>query len=144
MSGQIMGQGMADAARISYDGRVGAAKTGVDSAQVNAQMYNRLGSDIGNALTAIGGMYSQFQDKKQGAMALDQAMGMAADEKLISYDTLEKFTQLPWRQKKPVFDLVTATVIPIAANRMKTSDQARIWSQYLNMAPNGDGDFFEW
>lgn len=114
MSGQIMAQGT-----------VGAART-------QADMYNQLGSNIGNALAAIGGMYGEFQDKKQGAMALDQAMGMAADEKLISYDSLEKFRNLPWRQKKPVFDLVTATVIPIAANRIKTNDQASIWSQYRN------------
>lgn len=126
MSGQIMAQGT-----------VGAART-------QAEMYNQLGNNIGNALAAIGGMYGEFQDKKQGSLALDKAMGMAADEGLVTYDTLEKFQNLPWRQKKPVFDLVTATVVPIAANRMKTSDQARIWSQYRNMAPNGDGDFFEW
>ena len=126
MSGQILAQG-----------QIGAART-------QAEMYNQLGNNIGNALAAIGGMYGEFQDKKRGAMALDQAMGMAADEKLISYDSLEKFRNLPWRQKKPVFDLMASTIVPIAANRMKTSDQARIWSQYRNMAPNGDGDFFEW
>lgn len=108
---------------ILASGMMGAANT-------QAQMYNQLGSNIGNALASIGAMYGEFQDKKQGAMALDQAMGMAADEKLISYDSLEKFRNLPWRQKKPVFDLMTATIVPIAANRMKTSDQARIWSQY--------------
>jgi len=102
----------------------------MQAANTQAQMYNQLGSNIGNALVSIGSMYGEFQDKKQGAMALDQAMGMAADEKLITYDSLEKFRNLPWRQKKPVFDLVTATVIPIAANRMKVNDQARIWSQY--------------
>lgn len=122
MSGQIMASG-----------QIGAART-------QADMYNQLGSNIGNALAAIGGMYGEFQDKKQGAMALDQAMGMAADEKLISYDTLEKFTQLPWRQKKPVFDLVAATVIPIAANRIKTNDQASIWSKYRSTMPSNSDD----
>lgn len=122
---------------ILASGITGAANT-------QAQMYSQLGSNIGDALAAIGGMYGQFQDKKQGAMALDQAMGMAADEKLISYDSLEKFRNLPWRQKKPVFDLMTATIVPIAANRMKVNDQASIWSKYRNMTPDGDGDFFEW
>lgn len=120
---------------ILASGMMGAANT-------QAQMYNQLGSNIGNALAAIGGMYGEFQDKKQGAMALDQAMGMAADEKLISYDSLEKFRNLPWRQKKPVFDLMASTIVPIAANRMKTSDQARIWSQYRNSGdsmPSGAG-----
>ena len=121
---------------IIAQGTVGAART-------QAEMYNQLGNNIGNALAAIGGMYGEFQDKKQGAMALDQAMGMAADQKLISYDTLEKFTQLPWRQKKPVFDLVTATVIPIAANKMKVNDQASIWSQYRNTGGGmPDGGFY--
>lgn len=110
------------------------------TANTQAQMYNQLGSNIGNALAAIGGMYGEFQDKKQGAMALDQAMGMAADEKLISYDSLEKFRNLPWRQKKPVFDLFAATAIPIAANRMKTKDQAEIWSKYRNTVPSGESD----
>lgn len=108
---------------IMAAGQIGAART-------QADMYNQIGSNIGNALAAIGGMYGEFQDKKQGAMALDQAMGMAADEKLISYDSLEKFRNLPWRQKKPVFDLMASTIVPIAANRMKVNDQARIWSQY--------------
>jgi len=116
----------------------------MQAANTQAQMYNQLGSNIGNALASIGSMYGEFRDKKQGAMALDQAMGMAADEKLISYDSLEKFRNLPWRQKKPVFDLMASTIVPIAANRMKTTDQARIWSQYRNTSPDGDGDFFEW
>lgn len=122
---------------ILASGITGAANT-------QSQMYSQLGSNIGDALAAIGGMYGQFQDKKQGAMALDQAMGMAADEKLISYDSLEKFRNLPWRQKKPVFDLMSETIIPIASNRIKTNDQASIWSKYRNMTPDGDGDFFEW
>lgn len=116
---------------ILASGITGAANT-------QSQMYSQLGSNIGDALASIGGMYGQFQDKKQGAMALDQAMGMAADEKLISYDSLEKFRNLPWRQKKPVFDLMTATIVPIAANRMKTSDQARIWSQYRGATGTGN------
>lgn len=108
---------------IIAQGTVGAART-------QAEMYNQLGNNIGNALAAIGGMYGEFQDKKQGSLALDKAMGMAADEGLVTYDTLEKFQNLPWRQKKPVFDLVTATVVPIAANRQKVEDQARVWSEY--------------
>ena len=100
------------------------------AAETNANTMRELGSNIGNALAAIGGMYGQFQDKKQGAMALDQAVGMASDEGLISRESLDAFLNLPWKQKKPVFDLMTATIVPIAANRMKVTDQARIWSQY--------------
>lgn len=126
-SGAIMAQGM-----------MGAART-------QAEMYNQLGNNIGNALAAIGGMYGEFQDKKQGSLALDKAMGMAADEGLVTYDTLEKFQNLPWRQKKPVFDLVTATVVPIAANRQKVEDQARVWSEYRGSGGGGAmpaGGFF--
>lgn len=128
MSGQLLAQG-----------QIGAART-------QAEMYNQLGSNIGNALAAIGGMYGEFQDKKQGSLALDKAMGMAADEGLVTYDTLEKFQNLPWRQKKPVFDLVTATVVPIAANRKKVEDQARVWSEYRGSGGGGampaDGGFY--
>lgn len=122
---------------ILASGITGAANT-------QSQMYNQLGSNIGDALAAIGGMYGQFQDKKQGAMALDQAVGMAHDADLITRDALDSFRNLPWKQKKPVFDLMTATIVPIAANRMKVNDQASIWSKYRNMTPDGDGDFFEW
>lgn len=123
---------------ILAQGTVGAART-------QAEMYNQLGNNIGNALAAIGGMYGEFQDKKQGSLALDKAMGMAADEGLVTYDTLEKFQNLPWRQKKPVFDLVTATVVPIAANRQKVEDQARVWSEYRGSGGGGAmpaGGFF--
>ena len=124
---------------ILAQGTVGAART-------QAEMYNQLGNNIGNALAAVGGMYGEFQDKKQGSLALDKAMGMAADEGLVTYDTLEKFQNLPWRQKKPVFDLVTATVVPIAANRKKVEDQARVWSEYRGSGGGGampaDGGFY--
>lgn len=110
---------------IIAQGTVGAART-------QAEMYNQLGNNIGNALASIGAMYGEFQDKKQGAMALDQAVGMAHDADLITRDALDSFRNLPWKQKKPVFDLMTATIVPIAANRMKVNDQASIWSKYRN------------
>ena len=97
MSGQIMGQGMADAARISYDGRVGAAKTGVDSAQVNAQMMRGIGENIGQALMAIGSAYKDYSDMKSsiksGEKMLDvlgPAIGMTTEKlKTLGYNDMK-------------------------------------------------------
>jgi hypothetical protein len=74
--------------------------------------------------------FVQLYGAKESGKALDKAMGMAADEGMITYDTLEKFVNLPWQQKAPVFDLWRESMLPVQTNRMKVQDQARIWSEY--------------
>lgn len=74
--------------------------------------------------------FVQLYGAKESGKALDKAMGMAADEGLVTYDTLEKFVNLPWQQKAPVFDLWRTSMLPVQTNRMKVEDQARIWGDY--------------
>jgi hypothetical protein len=88
---------------------------------------------IMQGLGQLAGAYKE----KSNTSALDKAMGMAADEGLVTYDTLEKFTNLPWQQKAPVFDLWRTSMLPVQTNRMKVQDQAQIWGQYRGNEPTG-------
>lgn len=95
MSGQIMGQGMASAAQIAADGRIGAAKTGVDSAQVNAQMMSDLGQNIGGALQTIGSVYGELEGRKAKGRAfkktlevLGPSIGMTTDKLKAAFGDL--------------------------------------------------------
>jgi hypothetical protein len=115
-SGEIIGAGSAQAA------------------QINAQMLAQFGQDMGGVMTT----FAEGYNKKKDAKALDKAMGMAADEGLITYDTLEKFTNLPWQEKAPVFSLWRESMLPVQTNRMKVQDQARIWGEYRG-AGGGSG-----
>ena len=79
--------------------------------------------------------FSQYFGAKEDSKAIDKMAGMARDEGLMTQDTLEKFVNLPWKEKAPVFDLWRSSMMPIQANRMKVQDQAKIWSDYRG----GDG-----
>ncbi len=85
-------------------------------------------------LGQLAGAYKE----KSNTSALDKAMGMAADEGLVTYDTLEKFVNLPWQQKAPVFDLWRTSMLPVQTNRMKVQDQAQIWGQYRGSGGGAD------
>jgi len=74
--------------------------------------------------------FTQYFGAKQDSKTIDKMAGMARDEGLMTQDTLEKFVNLPWKEKAPVFDLWRQTMMPIQANRMKVQDQAQIWSDY--------------
>ena len=88
---------------------------------------------IMQGLGQLAGAYKE----KSNTSALDKAMGMAADEGLVTYDTLEKFVNLPWQQKAPVFDLWRTSMLPVQTNRMKVQDQAQIWGEYRGNEPTG-------
>jgi hypothetical protein len=85
------------------------------------------GGDGGGGLLSA---FTQYFGAKQDSKTIDKMAGMARDEGLMTQDTLEKFVNLPWKEKAPVFDLWRQTMMPIQANRMKVQDQAQIWSDY--------------
>jgi hypothetical protein len=127
-------------------GMVGdAAKTAVGFAMggpAGAAMASGMGGGggAGGGGGGTGGLldtFVQLYGAKESGKALDKAMGMAADEGLVTYDTLEKFTNLPWQQKAPVFDLWRTSMLPVQTNRMKVQDQAQIWGDYRGAGGGG-------
>jgi gas vesicle protein len=156
-AGEVMGRNRQIAAQAYADGTITRAQ--VDAAKKEREYQAMMGGigAIGNiagmaAGAAIGGpaglmaassgggllnSIAQVYGAKETSKALDKSMGMAADEGLITYDMLEKFTNLPWQQKAPVFDLWRTSMLPVQTNRMKVEDQARIWGEYRGNEPTG-------
>jgi hypothetical protein len=88
---------------------------------------------IEKALGEVAGIFKARQD----ADAFDSVMGAAADNGLVDYDTLEKFRNLDWRKKAPMFNMLSQTIFPIAANRQKVNDQTNAWMQYRGQYGGG-------
>jgi hypothetical protein len=120
---QLIGTALSTGVGFATGGPVGGALALAGGA---ANMMGPMGQAIAPAL----GTFAQLYGQKESGKALDKAMGMAADEGLVTYDTLEKFTNLPWQQKAPVFDLWRSSMLPVQTNRMKVQDQARVWGEY--------------
>jgi hypothetical protein len=109
---------------------VGFAMGGPAGAAMAGGMGGGGGGGGGGGTGGLLDTFVQLYGAKESGKALDKAMGMAADEGLVTYDTLEKFTNLPWQQKAPVFDLWRTSMLPVQTNRMKVQDQARVWGEY--------------
>jgi hypothetical protein len=86
------------------------------------------GAAIAPALQTLAGYYA---DKESGD-TVNKLAGMARDEGLMTQDTLEKFINLPQKQRATAFDFWSKTMLPVQANRMKVQDQAQIWNDYRN------------
>ena len=116
-------------------GMVGDAAKAVAGFMVGGPAGAAMASGMGGGGDGGGGLlsaFTQYFGAKQDSKTIDKMAGMARDEGLMTQDTLEKFVNLPWKEKAPVFDLWRQTMMPIQANRMKVQDQAQIWGDYRN------------
>jgi hypothetical protein len=103
-----------------------------------AAMASGMGGGGGEGGGGLLSAFTQYFGAKQDSKTIDKMAGMARDEGLMTQDTLEKFVNLPWKEKAPVFDLWRQTMMPIQANRMKVQDQAQIWGQYRGSGGGAD------
>jgi hypothetical protein len=124
---------------------VGAGMT--SAAATRGQAMGNVGEDIGAAINSLGGTYAKYNEDKKKASAFDSVMGAAADEGLVTYDTLEKFRNLPWQQKAEAFNLYQNTIFPIQATTQKVEAQANAWGSRgyggggAGGTPKPDGSF---
>jgi len=86
---------------ILAQGQVGAAQT-------QAEMYNRLGSDIGGALASIGNMYGKARDKKAALKGMDTAMGAMADIGALPKGFLNNYNQLDDETRPFIFQALAS------------------------------------
>jgi hypothetical protein len=166
ISGQIYGQGLERAAGYDAQGIQAQAEADLMRAQrqhqlvldgaqfvgdsakkvaallvggpAGAAMASGMGGGGGEGGGGLLSAFTQYFGAKQDSKTIDKMAGMARDEGLMTQDTLEKFVNLPWKEKAPVFDLWRQTMMPIQANRMKVQDQAQIWGQYRGAGGGAD------
>ena len=121
MSGQIMAQG-----------QIGAAQT-------NAEMYNRLGSDIGGALASIGEMYGKARDKKKMLAGMDKAVGAMSDMGAITTDFRDKYMAVDQEIRPFLFEAIASPMFKSYTAGQSAAAQAQAWDKYKKNWPNSDG-----
>ena len=127
MSGQIMAQG-----------QIGAAQT-------NAEMYNRLGSDIGGALASIGNMYGKARDKKAALKGMDTAMGAMADIGALPKGFLNNYNQLDDETRPFIFQALASPMFQAYQKKQGYQDYATAMKDlYGSKAVGADSQMWEW
>ena len=116
---------------------IGAGQIGASATR--AQTMTKLGGDIGGALAALGGMYGQYQDKKDMLVGMDRGVGFMSDIGAINPDIRDRFMNLDKREKPFVFDLLRQGMfVPFAAGQ-SAGFQAKAWDQYKSKWGNNAG-----
>ena len=121
MSGQIMAQG-----------QIGAAQT-------NAEMYNRLGSDIGGALASIGDMYGKARDKKKMLAGMDKAVGAMSDMGAITTDFRDKYMAVDQEIRPFLFEAIASPMFKSYTAGQSAAAQAQAWDKYKRNWPDSGG-----
>lgn len=111
-SGEIIGAGM-----------MGAADT-------QANMYNRLGSDIGGALASIGNMYGKARDKKKMLAGMDKAVGAMSDMGAITSDFRDKYMAVDQEVRPFLFEAIASPMFKSYTAGQSAAAQAQAWDKY--------------
>lgn len=111
-SGEIIGAGM-----------MGAAET-------QANMYNRLGSDIGGALASIGDMYGKARDKKKMLAGMDKAVGAMSDMGAITADFRDKYMAVDQEIRPFLFEAIASPMFKSYTAGQSAAAQAQAWDKY--------------
>lgn len=117
---------------ILAQGQIGAAQT-------QAQMYNRLGSDIGGALESIGSMYGKAQDKKRMLVGMDKAVSAMSDMGAITSDFRDKYMAVDQEIRPFLFEAIASPMFKSYTAGQSAAAQAQAWDKYKKNWPNSDG-----
>lgn len=104
-------------------GMMGAAET-------NANMYNRLGSDIGGALASIGDMYGKARDKKKMLAGMDKAVGAMSDMGAITTDFRDKYMAVDQEIRPFLFEAIASPMFKSYTAGQSAAAQAQAWDKY--------------
>jgi len=109
--------------RILAQGQIGAAQT-------QAEMYNRLGSDIGGALASIGNMYGKAQDKKRMLAGMDKAVSAMSDMGAITSDFRDKYMAVDQEIRPFLFEAIASPMFKSYTAGQSAAAQAQAWDKY--------------
>jgi len=104
-------------------GQVGAAET-------QANMYNRLGSDIGGALASIGNMYGKARDKKKMLAGMDKAVGAMSDMGAVTADFRDRYMAVDQEIRPFLFEAIASPMFKSYTAGQSAAAQAQAWDKY--------------
>lgn len=102
----------------------------IGSAQTQAEMYNRLGSDIGGALASIGSMYGKAKDKKDMLAGMDKAVGAMSDFGALPKGFINNYNQLDDNVRPFVFEALASPMFKSYTAGQSAAAQAQAWDKY--------------
>ena len=117
---------------IMAAGQIGAASTKSDT-------MKQLGSDIGGALSAIGGMYGKYKDKKDMLAGMDQSVGAMADIGAVTTDFRDRYMNAPSNVRPFLFDAVASPMLKSFSAGQAAAAQAQAWDKYKKTWGAGAG-----
>jgi hypothetical protein len=100
------------------------------AADTQAQMYNQLGNNIGGALSAIGGMYGKFKDKKDMLKGMDSAVGAMADAGALPKGFLNQYNRLDDETRPFIFQAIASPMFQSYNAGQSAAAQAQAWDKY--------------
>ena len=113
MSGQILGQGVVNAANTR--------------AQAQVQMVD----DIGGSLVGLAGMYGQSVDRKDMLKGMDDAVGIMSQNGALPPNFLESWQQSDQRTRPFLFQAIASPMFNAHLSGMKAEQaamaQQRVW-----------------
>ena len=102
----------------------------MQTANTQAQMYNQLGDDIGGALSAIGGMYGKYKDKKDMLAGMDKSVGAMSDMGAVTSDFYQKYMNAPENVRPFLFEAVASPMLKSFSAGQAAAAQAQAWDKY--------------
>lgn len=122
---------------IMAAGTVGAART-------QADMYNKLGSDIGGALASIGNMYGKYKDKKDMLAGMDTTMGAMADMGVLPKGFLNNYNRLDDNVRPFIFQALASPMFQAYQKKQGYQDYATAMKGVYGSKASPDSDIFEY
>ena len=120
----------------------------IASANTQANMYNQLGQDIGGALSAIGGIYGKYKDKKDMLKGMDSAVGVMADAGALPKGFLNNYNRLDDGVRPFIFQAIASPMFQALQKKQGYKDYAEamagLYGNRGGGGPGPDSDIFEY
>jgi hypothetical protein len=120
----------------------------IASANTQANMYNQLGNNIGGALSAIGGIYGKYKDKKDMLKGMDSAVGVMADAGALPKGFLNNYNSLDDGVRPFIFQAIASPMFQALQKKQGYKDYAEAMSGLYGSRgggmPGADSDIFEY
>jgi hypothetical protein len=96
----------------------------IGASQTNANTQQQMGQSIGSALSAIGGMYGKFKDKKDMLAGMDASVGAMSDIGAVTADFRDRYMNAPENVRPFLFSAVASPMLAAQQKRQGYKDYA--------------------
>jgi hypothetical protein len=102
----------------------------VGAAETSANAQKQMGQDIGSALSAIGGMYGKFKDKKDMLAGMDGSVSAMSDMGAVTADFRDKYMSAPDHVRPFLFYDVASPMLKSWSAGQTAGFTAKAWDKY--------------